>query len=501
MIDRMATETNSGFTARHAAALTIGVALLVGTLFLPAPDGMPLAAWHVAGVTGLMAAWWIGEALPIPVTALIPIILFPLLGVATINDTAAPYANPLIFLFLGGFMIALAMERWNLHRRIALNILQRFGACPAALVAGFLVATACLSMWLSNTATAVMMLPIALSVIGLLHRESVVALPPEEDRNFAVCLLLAIAYGASIGGLGTLIGTPPNALLAAFVKKSYDVEIGFGQWMLVGLPLVAVMLPLAWIVLTRYAFPVRHTAIEGAEKVIAAELAACGPITTPEKRVALVFGMTAALWIFRPVIAQQLPEVPLSDPVIALLGALAMFIIPADRGNGEFLLDWPSTKRLPWGVLILFGGGLSLAAAISDTGLADWVGQTLETATGFPPIILIALIAAIVVFLTEVTSNTATAAVFLPILAAFALSSGVEPLLFLIPAALAASCAFMMPVATPPNAIVFGSGHLSIPQMARAGFALNVAAIFLIVALTYSLVLIVFGIDPTGARP
>lgn len=480
------------------AGLVAGLAVFAVTLAASPPDGMSPAAWRVAGVAAIMAIWWVSEALPIPVTALAPVIFFPLLGVSSITEAAAPYANPLIFLFLGGFMIALALERWNLHRRIALNILSRSGARPAALVAGFLVATACLSMWLSNTATAVMMLPIGLSVIGLLHQETVATLPPEEDRNFAICLLLSIAYGASIGGLGTLIGTPPNALLAAYVAKTYGIEIGFGEWMLVGLPLVVVLLPLAWLILTRFAFPVRHAEITGAEAVIANELAACGPMTSQEKSVAAVFGATAALWILRPVIDKLVPELSLSDPTIALLGAFSLFVIPANLSKGEFLLDWNWAKRLPWGVIILFGGGLSLASAIGESGLANWISQTMTGTDGLPRIVIVVLITSIVVFLTEITSNTATASVFLPIVAAFAASIAVDPFLLLVPVALAASCAFMMPVATPPNAIVFASGRISVPQMVRAGLALNVAAILLIVALSYTLVLAVFGADLGG---
>ena len=476
--------------------LAAGFAFLAFALLLPPPEAMPPAAWRVAGVAVLMAIWWVTEALPVPVTALVPVAAFPLLGIAPIGDAAAPYANPLIFLFLGGFMIALGLERWNLHRRIALNILARFGARPSALVAGFLVATASLSMWVSNTSTAVMMLPVGLSVIGLLHRDGVAPLSPEEDRNFAVALLLGIAYGASIGGLGTLIGTPPNALLAAYMAKTYGVSVGFGQWMALGVPLVMVMLPLAWLVLTRLAFPVGGTAIKGADRVIADERDALGPMSRQEKRVAVVFGATAALWIARPAINAVVPELSLSDPVIALLGAFALFTTPSDLRRGEFLLNWEWARRLPWDVLILFGGGLSLASAIGESGLAQWIGHVMTGGTGWPLFAIVLLVTAVVVFLTEITSNTATAAVFLPLAGAFALSIAVDPFVLTVPVALAASCAFMMPVATPPNAIVFGSGKVTVPQMVRAGILLNLAAIFLIILATYSLVVVVFGAVP-----
>lgn len=476
--------------------LAAGLALFALALSLPPPEGMPTAAWRVAAVAVLMAIWWVSEALPVPVTALAPVVAFPLLGIAPIGVAAAPYANPLIFLFLGGFMIALALERWNLHRRIALNILCRFGARPAALVAGFLVASASLSMWVSNTATAVMMLPVGLSVIGLLHRDGVAVLSPEEDRNFAVALLLGIAYGASIGGLGTLIGTPPNAFLAAYMAKTYGISVGFGQWMLLGVPLVAVMLPLAWLVLTRLAFPVGRAAIKGADRVIAGELNTLGRMSRQEKRVAVVFAATAILWMARPAINSAAPALPLSDPIIALLGAFALFTTPSDLRRGEFLLNWDWARRLPWDVLILFGGGLSLASAIGGSGLAEWISHAMTAGAGWPLFAIVLLFAVVVVFLTEITSNTATAAVFLPLAASFALSIGVNPFLLMAPVALAASCAFMMPVATPPNAIVFGSGKVTIPQMARAGFLLNLAAIVLIMLAAYSLVLLVFAEGP-----
>ncbi len=475
-----------------------GAALFAATLILPAPEGLSVTGWRVAGVAALMALWWVSEALPLAATALVPIVALPLLGAATLKAAAAPYANPLIFLFMGGFMIALALERWELHRRIALNMLRLFGARPPMLVLGFMAATAALSMWVSNTATAVMMLPIALSVIALLHGEGVAGLPPEEDRNFAVALLLGVAYGASIGGLGTLIGTPPNALLAALMAETYGVQIGFGQWMLVGVPLVLVMLPCAWLVLTRLAFPLGRRAIPGAAEVIGARRAALGHMGGAEKRVAAVFAATAALWVTRPAIAEAWPGLPLADPIIAMAGALALFVIPAGGGRGVALLDWDWAKRLPWGVLILFGGGLSLASAIAESGLAGWIGEAMSGAAGWPAVALVAFAALVVVFLTEITSNTATAAVFLPLAAALAAAAGLDPFLLAAPVALAASCAFMMPVATPPNAIVFASGHLRVPDMARAGLALNLLAVALITLAAHTLVLWVLGAGPPG---
>ncbi len=478
----------------------IGLILFAGTLALPTPEGMSPEAWRVAGVALLMAAWWVTEALPVPATALVPLVAFPLTGVLPIHKASAPYADPLIFLFLGGFLIAIAMQRWNLHRRIALNILSRAGTRPAALVGGFMAGAAGLSMWVSNTATTVMMLPIALSVIGLLNSgrlddpESGEA--PEKERNFAITLLLGIAYGASIGGLGTLIGTPPNALLAAYLNKTYGVSVGFGQWMLVGVPVSLVLLPLAWWVLTRLAYPVGRTPIKGAGGVIRDELKALGLMSKEEKCVAVVFTLTAMAWMTRPLLNAALPAPMLSDPMIALIGALVLFILPSNLSQGIFLMNWEWAKRLPWGVLILFGGGLSLARAIDGSGLAAWISDALTAGAGWPLIAIITLITGVIILLTEITSNTATASVFLPLAASFAVSIGIDPFLLLVPVALAASCAFMMPVATPPNAIVFGSGYLTIPEMVRAGLALNVVAVVVIVAATYSLVVWVFGVDP-----
>ena len=448
-------------------------------LFAPNPTDMPLVAWKVTAVAVLMAIWWISETIPVPVTALLPVILFPFLGIVSIKFAAAPYAHPLIFLFLGGFIIALCLERWNLHRRVALTIVLLFGTRPTSLIAGFMLATAVLSMWVSNTATTVMMLPIGLSIITLFREKNQSDALSSEDGNLAIALLLGIAYAASIGGLGTLIGTPPNALLAAYMSEKHGVTIGFGQWMLIGLPAVIVLLPLAWLVLTRIAYPVGGTAIPGAAQAIREERRKMGPMTTAGKRVALVFFSTALLWILRPAIDDLLPGFPISDSSIALLGALALFIIPAGPGRGQ-LMDWDTATKLPWGTLILFGGGLSLASAMSSSGLAKWIGAALTGFQAWPLAALILLFVVVIVFLTELTSNTATASVFLPVGASFAVALGYEPLLFAVPIALSASCAFMMPVATPPNAIVFGSGHVSIPQMVRAGFLLNILAAILI---------------------
>jgi sodium-dependent dicarboxylate transporter 2/3/5 len=479
-----------------AVGLLLGPALFCLMLFLPAPAGLEPVGWRVAAVAVLMATWWMTEAVPIPVTGLLPLVLFPALGIASGGAASAPYADPLIFLFLGGFLIALGLERWNLHRRIALRVVAAVGTRPAALVGGFMLATAFLSMWVSNTATAVMMLPIGMSVIGLLSRNG-----EETGGGFGTALLLGIAYAASIGGLATLIGTPPNALLAAFMARSYGVEIGFAQWMAIGLPITVALLLLAWLILTRLAFRLPTAEVTGSAALIQNELAKLGRLSGPEIRVGLVFLAAAFLWVARPALSGVLPA-GVNDTVIAIAAGVALFIIPAGSGNppGTALLDWSAAKRLPWGVLLLFGGGLALASAIGTSGLAGWIGAAFAGLDTWPVILVVLLVTAAIVFLTELTSNTATAAAFLPLMASVAPALGADPFLLTIPVALAASCAFMLPVATPPNAIVFGSGHLTVAQMARAGFLLNLAGVAAIVGLTWLFVGPVFAV-PDGAGP
>jgi len=461
-----------------------GAILGMGVIMSPPPEGIPPEAWKVLGVALWMAFWWLTEALPVSVTALLPLIIFPPLGIFSFKASAAPYAHPLIFLFMGGFIIAKAIEAWNLHRRIALLIVRAFGTRPDYLIAGFMLATATLSMWVSNTATTVMMLPIAISIIGVLNEKE----DPEIAANTATALLLGIAYSASIGGVGTLVGTPPNALLAAFVQERLGIELGFAKWMTIGLPVVFIMLPLAWMLLTRVTCPVARRPIPGADDIITAEVAALGPMSIEEKRVLAVFTLTALSWICRPLITNIFPDIGLTDSGIALIGALSLFIVPTGKGDGSSLMNWPRAVTLPWGVLLLFGGGLSLAGAISNSGLADTIGGGLVGLVGFPTLVIVIAVTTLIVFLTEITSNTATSAVFLPIVATVADGMGIAPLELTIPVALAASCAFMMPVATPPNAIVFASDRLTVAQMAKAGFLLNLVAIVVIVFMTWALV-------------
>jgi solute carrier family 13 (sodium-dependent dicarboxylate transporter), member 2/3/5 len=456
---------------------------------LPTPGGLSPEGWRLAAVAALMAVWWATEALPIPATAFIPVIAFPILGITSIDDATAPYMDPVIFLLLGGFMIARSLEEWNLHRRIALNILGRVGSRPSRIIFGFMLATALISMWVSNTATTAMMLPIGLSVIAVIGIEG------KTGHNFAIALLLSIAYSASIGGLATLVGTPPNAMLAGFMRENYGIQIAFNSWLLIGIPVVSVMLPSAWLILTKFAFHLPKKSFEGAEQAIAGQLTALGPITRPERRTAILFAVVALAWCFRPQLAAGLGIKGLSDSGIAMAGAFALFLIPSgdQQRRRLFLLDWRAASKLNWGVVLLFGGGLSLAAAVAQTGLATWLGDALAVLATWPPILLAAAICALIIFLTELTSNAATIAAILPVLGAIATEGRLDPLAIAVPGALAATCAFMLPVGTPPNAMVFGSGYIRVPDMVKAGFRLNIVGIVVITLLGYFLVPLVFG--------
>ncbi len=475
---------------RRTIGRVLGPTVFVVMLLLPPPEGLEPAAWRVAAAALLLAIFWLSEALPVAATALLPLALFPLLGVAPIQQAASPYANPLVFLFLGGFIIGLAIQRSNLHRRIALTVLKRVGAREDLQIGGFIAATAALSMWVSNTATAVMMLPVALSIIP---RDADGSIEPAK-AGFATALLLSVAYAANVGGVATLIGTPPNALLAGFMLETYDVEIGFAQWLLIGLPVSGIMLVLCWLLLTRWLYRVDRDELPEARTAITEALRAMGPPSIAEKRVGMVFALTAVLWITRPLLTNWFPGLLLSDTGIAIACALLLFVIPSGTGRGEYLMTWRYAERLPWGVLLLFGGGLSLAAAVSDSGLAAGIGAALQGLDAWPTIMLVVVVATLIVLLTELTSNIATSATFLPIVAALAVSIGADPLLLSVPAIVAASFAFMLPVATPPNAIVFSSGAISIPQMVRAGIWLNVLGVATVVAVVYALLGVVFGV-------
>ena len=480
-------------SAFHLGALVAGPLVSLLLLLLPPPPGMPAEAWRLVALAAWMIVWWLSEAVPIPATALLPLVLMPLYAVQEIDAVAPAYADPLIFLFLGGFMLAAAMQKSGLHRRIALGIVARVGTGPDRIILGFMLATAFLSMWVSNTATAIMMYAVGLSVVDFVERETKDA---ALVRRFGVALMLGIAYSASIGGVGTLIGTPPNAFLASFLSDSYDIEVGFFTWMLFGVPIVAVMLPAAWLLLTRVLFPARTIEIGDASGVVARELEALGTMSPAEKVVAVVFAGAALGWIFRVPLADA-TGLPIDDTTIALIAAILLFALPVSRAGGSFALDWAAAVRIPWGVLLLFGGGLALAGAFKTTGLAQWIG---EAVAGFDvsTLVLILLVTAAIVYLTEITSNTASTATFLPILGAIAVGLGLDPRLLVIPVAVGASMAFMMPVATPPNAIVFAYAPLTIADMIRAGFWLNIIAIGVVFAAMYLLAGPVFGLRGGG---
>jgi sodium-dependent dicarboxylate transporter 2/3/5 len=445
-----------------------------------------------------MAIWWLTEAVHISVTALLPLVAFPLCGAVDIKAASAPYASDMIFLFMGGFLLALSMQRWGLDQRIALFTLGLIGTKPINIIGGCMLITAVLSAFVSNTATTAMMLPIAVSLVALVR--STVQVPTKETMQFNVCLMLGIAYAASIGGVATIIGSPPNVLLVNFIKDSiaepYQQDISYLQWMQFGVPLVVVFLPLTWILLTRVLYPVRLPPVEGGQAFIQQQYRSLGPMKPGERITMIVFCCTAFCWISRPWLNSQpwlLKHWPaladLNDPVIAMTGALLLFVIPVNFKKHEFTLDWATAVKLPWSILILFGGGLSLAKAVRANGVGEFFGSQAVQLQGIPPFLIVIAVITMVIFLTELTSNTATTATLLPIMAGIAPALSLHPYMLMFPLTIAASCAFMMPVATPPNAIVFGSGELSLPQMCRAGIWLNLVGIILVTVLMYAIVL------------
>ncbi len=469
----MSDSNNSVRGLREQIGLVAGPLLAGLMLWAGPPEALAQAAWLVAALTVLMAVWWISEALPIAATALLPLVILPLLGVSDFAAAATPYANPVVFLFLGGFLIALGIQASGLHRRIALLILGAFGARPHRLVGGFMLATALLSMWISNTAAAALMLPIALSVLVLLEREGT-RLP----ATLAVALMLAIAWGANIGGMGTLIGTPPNALLAAYMAEQ-GINVSFARWLLLGVPLVTVLLLLAWWVLVRVAHQLPRQPLPGVDDLLGRERAALGVMDSAQKRVLAVFVLVALAWVTRPLLESVWPAI--SDAGIALAGGLLLFLLPAAGVTGRPILVWRDTRELPWGVLVLVGGGLSLGSAIDHSGLAAALAALLQGLDGAPLPLVLLLVATLTLLLSHVTSNTATAAMLIPLAAGLAPVLDVPVMLLVVPVVLAASCAFMLPVATPPNAIVFGSERLTIPDMLRAGAPLSLLALGVIV--------------------
>jgi len=465
------------------------MAILVYVTFRP--DGVSHTATATAAVATLMAIWWATEAIPVAATALLPIVLFPALGIAPIAETTSSYADPTIYLFLGGFVVALAIEKAGLHRRVAFLVFLIVGMNGRSLVWGFMLSAALLSMWISNTSSTLMLLPIVMSVVVVI-RDAVPNLTTRERRDFETAILLGLAYGATLGGMTTLVGTPPNAFMVGFMQDNYGVDIDFARWMLVGLPLAVIMLPVSWLILTRIMFRVDFRSSYNAREQVRRLTSGLGPVSKAEWRIAILFLLLVVGWLFRKPIGNWTGLTGLSDSGIAMTAALAAFIIPNGKGTGA-LMNWEDTGKLPWGVLILFGGGLALAGGMSSSGLTVWMGAELAPLGMVNIAILIVLATALVIFLTELTSNLATTATFLPVMAAMAVETGNDPLLFVVPVTLAASCAFMLPVATPPNAIVFSSGYLSIPRMMRAGTVLNIIAIAVLLLLSLYVVPMVFG--------
>ena len=459
--------------------LIIGIIFLIATCLLPSPESLNNKAWLTLGVAILMATWWLTEAIPLPATGLLPIVLFPLLGISSIKDTAQAFSHPIIFLFMGGFIIGLAMQHTGLHKRIAYYIISKFKSSPKSLVFGFMCATAFLSMWISNSATAIMMLPIALSIITVFKEDK----NDIKDNNFDKALVLSIAFSATIGGIATIIGTPPNTVMAAMLSEMYNYEINFVDWLKIGLPTSIILLPITWIILTFLCFPLNSkSSIK--DKVIKDKIKELGKISQDEIMVGIVFIITASLWISRKWLSTALdgviPAGALNDSTIAIMAAIFLFIIPSNRPKRKRLIDWQVAQNIPWGALILIGGGLSLATVINSSGLATWIGSLSSNLSNISIVFIVLICIASIIVLTELTSNTATASTFIPIMGATALGLGQDPLLLIIPATLAASCAFMMPVATPPNTIAYASGHLKISDMIKAGIWLNIISIIII---------------------
>ena len=500
--------THTAFVRQKTGLLT-GVPLFLLVLFLPLSKTLDPLAHRTLAVAILMAWWWITEAIPIPATALIPVLAFPILKVLPLKEVVPSYGDSNIFLFLGGFFLAMAIQKWNLHRRIALHIIRIVGSGPHKIILGFMVATAFLSMWISNTATTMMMFPIGMAVIvqisGLLENNK--NLNQKNLNAFQVALMLGIAYAASIGGIGTKIGTPPNIVFAGAVRTLFpgSPEISFLQWMGVGFPLVLIFLPITWLLLTRILQPVKLPKLDNSENIIENELIKLGKIKTGERLVLTIFILTAMAWIFRKNIELGAFAIPgwsnllgiekyVTDATVAVGSAILLFSIPVNLKKREFLLDWEWAAKIPWGILLLFGGGIALANGFKCSGLADWIGGHLELLSNMPLIIMIMITCFLLTFLTELTSNTATSAIFMPILAMTAMAMNIHPYLLMIPATISASCAFMLPVATPPNAIIFGSGCVTIPQMAKNGVLLNFIGIIIVTIITYLIAIPLFGI-------
>ena len=473
--------------------LILGPALFLITLLWFHPEGLSKEANAILASTLWVAVWWITEAIPIAITSLLPIVLFPLTGGLGLEETTASFGHRYIFLYIGGFILAIAIERWNLHKRIALNIIQFIGTNVKSIIFGFMVATAFLSMWISNTATSVMMLPIGMAIISqLIDNPDTIE---DENKTFGIALMLGIAYSASIGGIATLIGTPPNLVLAGIVQETYGIEITFSKWFMFGLPISLILLVLCWKYLTEFAFSFKQKDFPGGKAEINKQLKSLGKISYEEKMVLLIFIATAFAWITRSFLLQKfIPNI--DDTIIAIISGIILFILPASKEKNRKLINWEEAVRLPWGILLLFGGGLALAQGFTTSGLAEWIGGQLTLLEGASLFIILLFLIAMVNFLTEIASNLATTAMILPILAPLALIIDVHPFILMVGATVAASCAFMLPVATPPNAVVFGSGYLRIPDMVKAGIWMNLFSIIFLTLMVYFLLPLLWDFDP-----
>ncbi|RNL90765.1 DASS family sodium-coupled anion symporter [Sinomicrobium pectinilyticum] len=449
-----------------------------------APQVVALAAW--------MVVWWITDAVPLPVTALLPLVLYPVFGIFTMEGAAAPYASPIVFLFMGGFLIALAMEKQNLHRRIALNILKITGTNANGIILGFMLSTAFLSMWISNTATAVMMLPIALSIVKLLEEGKT----DEEEkgyRRFKLGLMLSIAYAANIGGVTTIVGTPPNVVFVGFMKEFYGQEVEFGRWLLIGIPVCFVMLLITYLMITRVLFRHKLGRLDGSGALVQTKLRELGKMNLAEKLVAIVFFLTACSWVFKSQINSLLGGAYLNDTIIAMGGGILMFVMPVRLKTHEYVLNWSYTEKLPWGILLLFGGGICLAKGLESTGIVEFVGNVIAGDGSMPLWLLILLLTTFTLYVTELMSNVALVVIFMPIVLGIARTLEVNPMYLAVPVAIASSCAFMMPISTPPNAIVFSSGYIRMSDMVKAGFFLNLISVIFLVVVALTLVHWVYG--------
>ena len=490
---------NRSYNTPQLVGLFLGPLLFILTLIFVNPEGLPPEAKAILASTIWIATWWITEAIPIPATSLLPIILFPMTGGLDVSSTTSAYGNDTIFLFMGGFMIALTMEKWDLHKRIALTIISIIGTNTERIVLGFMVATGFLSMWISNTATAMMMVPIGLAIIYQVSdalKDDPSIDTSKENFGFGKALMLGIAYSASLGGIATLIGTPPNTLLAGAVNEIYGIEITFAQWMLFGVPLAWIFILVAWVYLVKIAYPQKLKHLPGGNEVIRQQKTDLGAASYEEKAVFTVFIAVALAWISRSFVLDAFaPDLEVTDAMVGLIAAMILFIIPSKNRKGDHLLDWATAVKLPWGILLLFGGGLAIAAGFTNSGLSEWIGSQLIGLQGVNVLIIVLVVAALVLFLTEITSNTATASMMFPIMASLAVALSIHPYALMVTAAVAASCAFMLPVATPPNAVVFGSGYLRIADMAKAGLALNIFGIFFVGLAVFYFLPLVWGLD------